>query len=310
MPGRISVFIGLVFILIFTFAVVINGQNSPILSFDLGQQKFDKIAVVLNLDSLSHENTSHNIGSFDNEVEFLEDVPSINNLYPNTEYTKKRKTQIDYEKTKFPIRTSVKLFSIVNGELIDLCSESFISEKHILTAAHCFVEINSNTVTVDSILICPVYDEGEFSLDFDCSLGHKIYFIDNWNYSNEDIAIMELDEPIGVKTGWLSIGFNKSSDFFDDGIYYKFSYPSVFLPSVDSTEYNGDTLYYNYGEIRQFGNFHLGVNGAIAIPGESGSSITQIENDTSYISYGVLVQGNYTHIKIRDWMYFIFKSII
>jgi hypothetical protein len=133
----------------------------------------------------------------------------------------------------------------------------------------------------------------------------------NWDIGGDDIAILELEKPIGESTGWLSIGFDTLDQSLADGIFYKFSYPSVTNLWIDPNEYNGDSLYFNYGIVDDITNNTIGITNVIGIEGESGSSIIKIENDQSYISYGVLsLSFNLRHSRINNWKYFAIQSII
>ena len=120
-----------------------------------------------------------------------------------------------------------------------------------------------------------------------------------------------MEEPIGESTGWISIGFNKTDSLLSDGIFYKFTYPATTILPIDPNEYNGDSLYYNYGNIDIITNTSIGINNTSGIPGESGSSLIKVTNGQEYTSYGVLsLSNNLNHSKISDWQFYALKNII
>ncbi|MFT5878639.1 MAG: hypothetical protein ACI9GM_001058 [Salibacteraceae bacterium] len=130
-------------------------------------------------------------------------------------------------------------------------------------------------------------------------------------FYGEDVAVLELEEPIGESTGWISIGFNSIDTLLKEGVFYKFSYPSASDLRVDSNQYNGDSLYYNYGVVDNVAEHRISINNATGIGGESGSSIIKIENEKKYITYGVLsFATNISHSRINNWRYYTIKSII
>ena len=67
--------------------------------------------------------------------------------------------------------------------------------------------------------------------------------------SQEDIAIIKLREPIGLKTGWAGIAFASNDIYFQNKVLHKFSYPGIVDPSDSSRVFNGDTMSYNYGTV-------------------------------------------------------------
>lgn len=262
------------------------------------QQKFIKIELntgqrssieLSSIDTLIQEaHTNYNLGFYDdNFTELDEEIPT-QNIFPNTQFTLKQPVDELYDKNTFPIRTSVRLFRMINDTLKGTCSGSMISNKHVLTATHCFAKLNKDTLRSDSIFVCPVYDQGIASDQFECSWVKNVFFTENWNVSYNDLGVMELETPIGLKTGWIGVGFNKNQEELQDGIFYKFSYPAKNLFHLDTNQYNGDTLYVGYGKSDYLANNWIGIKGTFGIPGESGSNLIKIKNESFYVSYGVL----------------------
>lgn len=284
-------------------------QDKRIIVHDLVTGEIDSIAPVFYDSTIIQDQTNHYIGNFDSNLELLEQTAPTENTYPNSNFTLKKKAALDYELSTYPVRTSVKLFFEENDTLFNLCSGSIISRKHVLTATHCIARIGTNDMQYDSIYVCPVFNDGEFHSDLNCSYVSKAFFFKDWKLSSEDVSILELAEPIGETTGWISMGYNDSEDPFTDDIFYKFSYPNIQL--FNSPKYNGDTLYYAYGNIDIFSKAQLGIKNSVGIPGESGSSIIKVVNDESYISYGVSTfANNMLHTRIRNNIFYSLKNII
>ncbi len=299
--------------LLFSFILGLNcalsyAQDKSILVFDLENGSIDTITNIIFNPSISNETSPFNIGD-DQRIENLEQTPPIEGVFPNTQFSTKKKVDGTYDLNAYPIRTSVKIFYIKNDTLKDLCSGSFISEQHVLSAAHCYTRLNTNNLLFDTLLVCPAFDKGIVNPDYNCSYVRKVKVIKDWDF-NTDFAVLELKEAVGKKTGWLGLAFDDRVDPFDEDIFYKFSYPNNPVPFVDEFPYNGDSLYYNYGKVTLLEDW-IGVLGANGVNGESGSSIIRVQNNEAYHTFGVMSFGlDLKHSRFSNETYFLIKHLI
>lgn len=285
-----------------------------IISFDLKSGVFDTLdAVDVDYVRQSEFTEPMNGLEYRTQVDLPSSVSSaLGDLVPSTSFTHPIVASDHFDLAKYPISTAVKLFDSSGENRRDLCSGVMISERHVLSSGHCvFTAYTSNPVT-RSVEAQIFYDA---SLDIErtyASRVTKVYFLEGWNISfGDDIAIFELEENIGMLSGWMSIGYNDDDSYFENKHMHKLSYPTYNTPFNDYP-FNGDTLYYSHGNVDFVNENFLGVlrhlNG---VGGESGSPIFEHVEGERCIAYGVLTWlGNYSHSRFDKERYYAFSSIL
>ncbi len=262
--------------------------------------------------TLSTEHTNWEFGTLSGLVNLPQETPSI--TFPGSGFTELIRADSIFNLESYPIRTAVKLFGYLNDSLIQQCSGILVGRNLVLSAGHCTCyrfDSTGSFIFLDSIIVIPAFDEGTAQINIGKTTGTIFFVPQDWYYRIgwNDISLIQLNEPIGTLTGWIGIGFNVDNEFFEENLFYKFSYPVGGLVWDSSRFFDQRYLYFNYGNIDTLTENGIGffIDG---IPGQSGSSLVFSDN-SEFITFGEQVwSGSSMHKRITKLNYFILKNII
>jgi V8-like Glu-specific endopeptidase len=191
----------------------------------------------------------------------------------------------------WPWRGHVKLIRTFPTGIVSECSGVLVDSKHVLTAGHCVYTFTSERCNppdtscwASSIRVIPAYANGNTpygETNFANLWAWTAWTVDH-NY-DWDIAMIELDRPVGALTGWYGYGYNNTDTFFTGGNTFRSTgYP------VESP-YDGELMYTWSGTFDRVETYGL-IHTDYSYGGQSGSGVYR--DDSNYIVYGALSHGH------------------
>lgn len=289
-------------------------QTDTIIVYTLKTGKIDTILPVSFNPGNTSGTTPSSIGSLGNKT-LLSLTPPVSNVFAGSSFSDIVEAANVFSLADYPVRTATAVRYYRADSFFVSCSGILVAPEFVLTAAHCLYSYPTKSfLSMDSMQLIPSYNNGQETAGIPSSYAKRFYIFKtyydakNW----DDAALIELEDPIGIQTGWVGIGYSLPYSNYNNQVFHKFSYPARPHPSNPSKVYNGDTMYYNYGYISTISSQFLGINSSSAtgIPGQSGSSFVFTDN-TDYYSVGVMsFSSNYMHTPINNKVFYQFQNIL
>lgn len=246
--------------------------------------------------------------------EFSTQAKQFSNLIPAD--------QLGTPLTDYPFSTIVKLFITMynpaNGQLSNVsCSGAMVGANLVITAGHC-VDSSTDPSYATAITVVPAYNLGSSPFGY-AEMTQWYSFTQwmnngNWDY---DIAMIELNQPMGNTVGWLGWGYNMDNSFFTNqaNSFHSFGYPAQ--DDFGNTVFEGgDRMYYMNGFMDFWESANSMCHYNIGFHGQSGSGLYQ-NNNGNRVVYGVLSHGDginqpyrTCHTRLDNWMFSQFSQLV
>ena len=288
----------------------LSGQTTPeILVYDFQTKSMDTIkSFSYNVNTVNAK--TDNYQGLKQTIDLSLDVPQ-DNLVEKTQFTYQTPVDELFENIAYPLSTSVKLV-LPNRDDRHQCTGVMVSENFVLSSAHCTIDTYNNDLLIDDIDAIIGYDESLNASENMRARVKRVYFIKDWNIGNgEDLALYELEHPVGLFSGWMSIGFEENLDNLEGKVMHKMSYPAYNTP-LNKNDFDGQELHVSYGVVDYVVPEYIGVkNHLVGAGGESGSPIFTTNNEDEYTAHGVLTwAGFHNHSRFNAPTYFAYENII
>jgi hypothetical protein len=300
------------FLLLIFFCEVANCQTDTILAYDLNNTVIGTITPVAFNATVTADHGPSSTGSLSG-IATLPSTPPTTNTFSNSSFSKLAYASSFFTLTDYPVRTVINLRSYKDS-MRYVGTGMMVGPCFVLTSAFNVYDFGSHGIRMyDSLLAIPALNNGLTQPGLLSSRAKKIFVFKSFlgNNTYDDIALIQLEDPIGLQLGWTGIGFDANQNFTNGKVYHKFSYPSVVNPFDSTKVYNGDTLYYNYGSIAEQSNFlEVPSNEAQGIPGQGGSTFLYKDN-ADYYSVGLFSYStHYYHYRITNKAFYQMNNVL
>lgn len=258
----------LLFVLILILSKISNAQSDTLILYDYSNHREKEIIVDYD-HLLSPEGIESHSGESGNLIDLGHELPDTLNLH----FSENILVENYFDLMAYPIRANCKVLKLTNqgSEFTSKGSGALIGPNLVLTAGHIagWGYFSDEFEWSDSLAVAPSFTKGKPHNSFGyAKVLYAVVFKDFYLKSNNvssDIALLVLDSPIGLKTGWLGMSYVPNDSFLLQHTFYHYSYPA-------KGPYNGNDMYFKYGEFTSYRpDINFANNSTLAFNGESGS---------------------------------------
>ncbi len=192
------------------------------------------------------------------------------------------------------VKIKMKFLNAIGEEHWYTCSGTMVDPMHVLTAGHCvYVDADSAGIAIDDfavyVEVMPGYEAGEGPVGK--AVGVQIHswsgWTDSWDY-DWDLALIDLERPVGAITGWRTLGYSNAWSWFEGGSWARYSYPGK--DHYGNAVYDGEYMYQHWGTFDFDEDLQIGYDRDM-YKGTSGSGAIREGGVYAVVSHGQL--GDY-----------------